>query len=352
MTRAASLIRPGLVAALSLAVPLLGCDTAAPTDENADQIAADIEADTGNLDTSDEAPMFGDPLLFSDEGLDDVETDIDDSIAGDAEVVAMRDAADSSDAAAAYDVLVAWGHADFTRDFGEPRDWSGTLRVNRGAIVVRRAIRFDRGDAILPRDDRTAVSFHSVTGPHHDGLRLLVLDPDPTSDQPLTLSYELGDVTHDVAIDTLLDGPESVDVDDLGNRVVAVAERHRLDPCARGFMRGRWRQVRQHFGVLRGRIASADGELTGHMRGIYGVRRDGSHVFFGKAIGTDGSFRGLFAGRYRAGRFAGRWLNREGEFGVLGGAYRESATDARVGGHFIGRWAETSCNMPIDPDAP
>lgn len=331
----------------ALALPAAACDPI--SDEDPEILAADVESDLGGLDMEDEAPEFGDPALFADEGLADLETDIDDPIAAEAEVVAMREAPD----AAAYDVVVAWGHADFTRDFEEPRDWSGTLRVNRGAIVARRAIRFDARDEILPRTDRTAVSFRSVTGPHHDGLRLLILDPSPGADEPLTLSYEDdGGAAHSIEIDRLLDGPESREVDDLGNRVIAAAHRRRVDVCDHGFMRGRWRQVRRNLGVLRGRLASAEGEPIGHMRGLYGERRDGSRVFFGKAIGLDGRFRGIFAGTYRDGRFAGRWLTRSGEHGVLGGAYRESRPEGRVGGHFLGRWAETSCSDRIRADLP
>jgi hypothetical protein len=81
------------------------------------------------------------------------------------------------------------------------------------------------------------------------------------------------------------------------------------------------------------------------VRGLFGVRASGEQVFFGKYIDLDGHFRGLFAGRYGDGRFAGKWIDRDlDDHGVLGGAYRETTDGA---GHFLGRWAETSCNLPI-----
>jgi hypothetical protein len=74
-------------------------------------------------------------------------------------------------------------------------------------------------------------------------------------------------------------------------------------------------------------------------------------VFFGKYINLDGEFRGLFAGRYESGFFRGRWLTSAGEFGALGGRYRESIPGPEVGGHFLGRWRERSCAVSIDSGA-
>jgi hypothetical protein len=87
------------------------------------------------------------------------------------------------------------------------------------------------------------------------------------------------------------------------------------------------------------------------MRGIYGVRSTGERVFFGKYINLEGKFRGIYAGRYGDGHFAGRWLHRSGDKGALGGLYRETIPGPEVGGHFLGRWAETTCDVPVDPGA-
>lgn len=342
-----TLFRSGLVAVFALTA---ACD-GAPADEDADVIADGIEQDNGGLDMEDEDPEFGDPLLFSDEGLDDAETDITDVAADDVSLMA------AADTAAVYDVVVMWGQADFNRDFEGLRDWSGEFRVNRGAIGVRRAIRFEGPtDAVVrDREDLQGVRFTSVTGPHHDGLRLVIVDPDPTNADRLELIYRDDDGEHRIDVEALRDAPESREVDDRGNRIVAAARRRRAanaDPCDTGFMRGRWRQVARNYGVLRGRIADSDGNLTGHMRGVYGVRRDGSRVFFGKAIGLDGRFRGIYAGTYRNGAFAGRWLTRSGERGVLGGHYRESLPGRARGGFYLGRWAEKTCNSRIPRDLP
>ena len=128
--------------------------------------------------------------------------------------------------------------------------------------------------------------------------------------------------------------------------MVAAAMARPLDLCERGFLRGRWQQVEEGRGRFIGRVLSDDGDSVGHVRGIYGRRESGEQVFFGKFINLQGEFRGIFKGEYGEGRFRGRWLHRSGDHGVLGGAYREG--DAADGaGHFVGRWAETRCNLDI-----
>lgn len=121
------------------------------------------------------------------------------------------------------------------------------------------------------------------------------------------------------------------------------------ESCARGFLRGRWHKVAPHRGRLLGQVRDSDGETIGRMRGVYGQRRNGNKVFFGKYITEEGGFRGLFAGRYQEGHFRGVWLNREGEVGALGGAYRDIPRDGRIGGHYLGRWASSSCIIDVRP---
>jgi hypothetical protein len=335
-----TLFRSGLAAALTLT--LAACDGASALDEDPEVIADDIEQANGGLDMEDEAPLFGDEQLFIDEELTDVETDL-----GDATLDTAIADLEATDGAQVYDVLLLVGHGDYSRD-AEERDWDGEIEVNRGAVRVRRGIRFDREtDRVEPRDrdDLRRLRFRVRTRRQHAGLRLRVVDTDPTATDRFEIIYRDDRGEHRIDVDRLRERPETRDVDDRGHRIVATARRRRAanaDPCDSGFLRGRWRQVAANYGVLRARISNGD-ELTGHMRGVYGERRDGSKVFFGKAIGFDGRFRGIFAGTYGNGSFTGRWLTRSGEYGVLGGLYRRSDRGTR-GGHLIGRWAEFSCD--------
>jgi hypothetical protein len=222
--------------------------------------------------------------------------------------------------------------------------------VNRGALRVRRRIAFEEatGDRLETRTDRRSVAFRSSTLPASDGLRVTIIDPTPLDPEPLRLDYsdDNGSI-FSVDLADLLAAPSSVDVDDRGNRIVVVAMPERDENCRSGFMGGRWHQVVRHGGRLLGRVHNAQGEPLGHMRGVYGERANGNKVFFGKYIGSDGRFKGIFAGRYREGHFRGRWMTRAGDIGALGGRYRETAPGPEIAGHFAGRWAETSCNIDV-----
>ncbi len=337
---------------LALAVAAAGaCTTEGDPIDDTDNIESQLELDDGGFDEADELPAFGMEDVFTEAGELDVDVTVTDELETDADVAAMMEAPD----AAVYRVGIVWGQLprdpDAREDGETPRNWSGTIRINRGAMLVRSTIRFEGPtDALLPRTSPRAVSFTSATLPGHDGLRLAIIDPEPFADTPLVISYETADgELYATPVAALLDGPVVVDVDDLGNRVAGVAMRRPVDVCEHGFLGGRWHKVGPHFGIFIGRVTSARGELKGHMRGIYGVRRSGEKVFFGKYIGRGGESRGLFKGHYDEGHFAGRWLSRGGERGRLGGHYRESIPGPRTGGHFLGRWAETTCDIEVGP---
>jgi len=316
-------------------------------DDDVDEVASSLELDNGGLDTEDEAPMFG---LEDDFAAADVERGAayTDTMSEDSETVAMR----AIEGALRARLVLVWGQLPPDRAPEESaRDWSGRLRLNRGAIVVRRTIGFEEAtDRVTPRTDRAEVAFASVTRPFADGLVLELIDPDPTSAEALTLTYERdAGGSHVLAVTDLLAGPVVREVDDDGNRIAATLVRDQ-DSCDHGFGRGRWRALRDGLGRLMGEIADEDGTPIGHLRGIWGERRNGEQAFFGKYIATDGSFRGIFAGHYREGEMHGRWLSRDGDTGRLDGGYRESAPGAEVGGGFLLRWSETSCAQDITED--
>jgi hypothetical protein len=332
---------PALLAC-SLVAVAGGC-TDTPEDE-ADQIVSAIELENGGLDTEDEAPSFGEVDAFANAAIENTAV-VTDTMETDTEVVALRDRTDVQ----RLRVAAIWGRMPPSREDLAPHDWSGTIQVSRGAVVVRHRIGFEEAtDRLLPRDTRTAIAFQSVTGPFVDGLILEVLaDADLGG---ITLSYVPGSgTTVEVRLADLLAGPVTRDFGD-GNRLVVTALRGDRDACDHGFMRGRWHALRDNLGGFRGIVTDADGAPIGHMRGIYGTRRNGEQVFFGKYINNEGQFRGIFAGHYRDGNFVGRWITRAGEHGRLGGHYRESLPGPEVGGVYVGRWAETSCAADLPAD--
>ncbi|HTE50564.1 MAG TPA: hypothetical protein VK698_06835 [Kofleriaceae bacterium] len=341
---------PSLFLCASLAGSLGACSASDADDDassaDADEIAAALELDNGGFTMDDEAPQFGDEDGFAAAELED-ETDFDDPMDRDPAVDADRSAPD----AAIYHAAVLWGQMPADLDAEVAFDWSGTLSINRGAMIIRRVVAFeDETDAVDPRTDRRTIHFTSVTRPHADGFRLTIVDPQPESADPLVLTYTPDTGTpYSVEMTALLDGPQSDEVDELGNRLVAVAMREPVDVCETGFLRGRWHRVRDGRGRFLGEVTNADGDPVGHLRGVYGQRRAGEKVFFGKFIDRTGRFRGLLGGNYGDGHFRGRWLDRgDPERGVLAGEYRENEAARGIGGHFLGRWAEKSCDIELE----
>lgn len=331
-----------LTAATSLAFAACTSDYDAGDFQDPAVVESELELENGGLTMDDDAPMFGQEGMYADLDLADAITITDPM--DDAEMAAMMDAPD----AAIYSAVIQWGQ--IPGDFSETdaRVWSGSITITRGAMAVR-ARRLERAtDRILPRTDRRRVDFTSVTRPHRDGLRLRIVDPRPGDAERLRLRYEGNDGTvFERDLEDLVRDPDGEDVDDRGNRIVAVAQRRPVDVCDYGYLHGRWHKVAANYGIMLGAVSNDDGDVIGHVRGLFGARRNGNRVFFGKFIDRAGRFRGIFRGEFDNGKFKGRWLTRNGDHGALGGAFRDHVPGPRAAGHFLGRWAETSCNLRV-----
>ena len=321
---------------LLAALPAVACttnDNSMPT--NADEVTSAIEKSNGGFDTADEAPLFDDDATFEAAAIEA------DSTESDAMTPAVADM-ERLPGVRVRNVVMLWGQLPLDPTQTGVRDWSGRLELNRGGMRIARKIAFEalQGDRILPRTDRAIIDFVSHTRPAADGLVLTIADPAPGTG-PLTLTYTPADgsAAHTLELRDLADGPVVADVGD-GNKII-VSARDR-DPCDHGFMRGRWRALKEGFGVYLGVVADDDGNPIGHVRGIWGVKRDGSHAFFGKYIDRDGKFRGILAGTWDDQHFDGRWIVRSGDHGQVHGIYFRH--DTLRGGGFLARWGETSCS--------
>jgi len=336
-----------LLVVATLGIPLaLGCQDTMDDFDSA-EVESALEKENGGYDMENEKKEFGTEQLFTAAEEGEEESEVSDAIEDTDEVREMRDRPD----AALFHTTIMWGQFPSNFELETPRTWDGTLSVNRGAIVVRSVIRFEgESDELIPRDDRKVVAFRSTTLPHRDGLRVTIIDPTPQSDEPLTLSYtdRDGNVVLSTAVRNLVEARKSVVVDDLNNRIVALSIPEPGDLCQSGFIGGKWHKITERFGIFVGKVKNSRGVTAGHMRGIYGQRLNGNKVFFGKYINLEGEFKGIFRGTYSEGHFSGKWINRNGEVGVLGGQYRQSDRVSGLGGHYLGRWMETSCNLPID----
>lgn len=327
-------MRAQLPLALLLAASATACVDRADSTED---VANALEQENGGLDTTDEAPLFDAEEAFTAAAIE-ADSAVADEMASDPAITALArpPAGVNVDA---KDLVIVWGRFPADRDATTGRDWSGELKLSRGGMLIRRRIAFEQAtDRVLPRTSRDAISFTSVTRPAADGLALTVFDPQPGT--PLTLTYTpVTGAAHSIDLAQLATGPIVVDVGD-GNRILISGQR-RSDSCEHGFLRGRWRALSPKLNGYLGVVTNADGEPVGHIRGIAGERRTGEVVMFGKFIDREGHFKGLVKGTYENGHFAARWLDRQGDHGVLGGVYFPGATEH--GGGFLGRWAESTC---------
>ncbi len=343
------------ITTISLVLFLVGCGDNAPNDAlNSDPTdeEIDLNAEFGGYDTNDESPAFGDDDMMKNE---DDGVDAQDAMDEDPEVISIG-AAVTTDV---YVVRLAWGLLEGDSSNTAVTDWSGSISVDQGAVVVERLLRFEKDDHIVrPRVDRTVIDLVSTTIPHWDGLLITVLDPiDDTLDAvENVLHISLGDFEISYTTLQLVELEEIHDVDLLGNQFSVNAFLVDEFPCGRGFLAGEWRHTNEFGGDFRGRWTTYTGLGRGNLKGRWGVNEEGVKVFFGKYINLNGEFRGLLRGHWGHGEsrgcgwLRGAWHGNEEIKGLLRGVWKhewhgpveESANSVaeRKGGFFHGRWFE------------
>lgn len=339
------LIGPSSTIALAiLMTSILGCGAQGASPASSEAYEVDLDQENGGLSLDDESPKFGDGQ-FNDLQIE-VESDGEDALSKDAEIVAMEASPD----AAKFAAWLAWGQPHFDKAVAAPMVWDGEFRLNRGALLVRRTLRFEpKTDELLPRAEKAVVAFKSTTKPHHDGLLIRVIDPTPSAAEPLTLAYDSNDgkIKAQAELKAMMQAPAQLYADDAGNRMVAQSISAANDACKRGMIGGVWFQSsgkREHGRIL-GVARNALGVRIGHLRGVSGSTKNKEDRFVMKLIDNDGKFLGLLSGTYAdadQNRFTGVWKTRAGEVGVVSGAYRKS-DGRRSHGQFLGQYAENAC---------
>ena len=372
--------------AMAMAIALAGCadssDPAVTSEvgiDDYDQI--DMNAEYGGLTATDEDDAFGDPSLMM-AGLDDDADEVNDPLLEDPaiaeQVAALRAAGQQPGDPSDPDrprftfLRVKWGmlrgSADSSGndndDVGALLDWTGQIRVDRGIVIIRRVIRFERpfDHIVRPRLDPQTVAFISHTGPHFDGLVLEIIEPPPGEQddpvEPNYLRFETGPLTQTFLVAELPELDEVFEVAPVGNGVhfngFSLAE---LNACPVGFLSGRWAPLTPEEaaidmngvrGRFRGRWLARHGHLRGYMRGAYGINAEGTRVFFGKYIDRLGRFRGFLRGTWEPSAEENSWASFHGEWatasGQIDGFLRGRAYHLPVtpGGFYEGRWA-TDC---------
>ncbi len=332
---------------LFLVVPVLvgfllaGCSsTTEPQDTT-----ANLE-DFGSYTTAKEEPSFGDPYI---EALMDVESSVDDPVA----LSPVVDSIENQERTAAYCFRMVWGNLEGDSGVTEPTNWSGTLTISRGAIIVTKTIRFEPGqDYLLPRHNDSGIylpeklRWVSKTVGGIDGIATRLLIPPSITDDIVTVTYESAQLTITFDISALEDLDTLISI---GSGNAISFEATRCEPSTnvarRGHLIGRWSRNLHGEGVFSGAWMTSTGRVIGSVRGNWGVDSTGAHIFVGKYIDRDGNFRGFVKGLWRIrgtgvmawGQFRGRIFNADREpIGVLKGHFKKS--DTRRGGYFAGQW--------------
>lgn len=353
---------PVLLLAVMLVWLLPGCNS--PTEDTAvdDELmtreqVVDFDDEYGGFNFGDEAAAFDDPYLV-DNYAPETDAEYDDPIERDPVVAELT----RCQRPRTY-LMITWGNleADTTIDFGT--DWSGSLSAENGVICLKRTIRFDQEDQILPRTSRDLLEWKSWTKPHFDGIlvelhKVIKTDTlrEPTSLDadyvaPMSITFDTPPLTVTINEEDLKDLHRVVKVDEAGNAVAFNTITVIPNRCQSGFLAGQWRNVPDRpGGKFRGKWISHNGVHMGYLRGVYGVTSSGDKMFFGKWINHKGKFRGLLVGKYGnfddepGGWFEGIWIGRNLNIeGRLGGVWKTgnyiTADNVAGGGFFRGRWA-------------
>jgi len=340
---------------LTLGLGIQGCSSLTGTDGSNsssdfyddsffDDLGFDINDANGGYDTQDEPPGFGDGSFLTMFTEDEPANDSWSQDSG------VNDMADNPSNVLSYARLL-WGQLQFNPDISDTTDWSGSIWVDSGALVVKRLIRFEpETDWIEERPLVTEIGVVSQTTVHNDGLLLQVINDEPGVGGENLLHVELGELVYSIPVDSLDGYQEIVDVDDLGNQFSLYAI-PKLD-CPNGFMGGIWVEGETDRGILRGGWFSWEGELMGYYRGHWGITEAGDSLFRGKLIDLDGNFWAMLRGHWvdhplhhGDGEYYGRWLTPVGgadsdEFeaeGPIWGFYKKGF---RRRGHMDGRWLQ------------
>lgn len=313
-------------------------ESSLPSDDSIEQALSSID-DSMSDDALDEEPAFGDETFSAAFGEDDIEDTGAADLRDEPEIVRP-----DGELVRVFHVMAVWGRIRPNDNEPITMRWNPAISVADGdAVRVRRTVRFDRFDEVLPQEARNRVNIVSATRPHVDGVILQVAITASDAEEGY-LQFAAGDMAFRYGVSELGTLNEHILTDSAGNGLMLVALDRTPDdnPCASGFLAGRWINTDAPGGVFGGRWMSEDGDVVGHLAGRYA---DGE--FRAKYIDRDGEFRGFLAGVYGDGHFSGEYYDAEGnQLGVLRGQY---TTTGSGHGLFRGAWSKDCSIDPTDP---
>ncbi len=351
-----------LLAALLLAS---GCSKS-PADDSTAATGLNLTDEFGGYTASAEKPAFGDPTLVAEATLNEGE-EYDDPILQSPGMGAVV----SDTLGGFYHLRALWGRLCLDTASTDIVDWSGSLSISDGAMIIRRTIHFELGQDYIPtRTDRQLVEWVSYTTVHNDGVMIDIHVPDTVDLAAVTLDFTTGPYTRTFALAELVALDTIVYLEDVDSNAVAFyGFQLNRRVCPHGHLMGGWGYDEDGEGVFRGTWMSRSGWVAGYLNGHFGQTDDGDQVFFGKWINRSGECEGLLRGIYgpigngdgfgngngngqgddhgnqnrrHRGWFAGDVFDAaEVPIGVMKGKYSSRAN--RANGFFAGRW-KLSCD--------
>lgn len=299
-----------------------------PTDPPA---SPDLEAPLGGFTARDEDPAFGEPDIAE---LVEAEMEFEDPIGADPEFVSLA----TDPRVRSYAVSILWGRLDRSNGespAGEQLDWSGRLRLSRGAVLLERVVDFEPADHVTDqRFNARELRWNSHEGAGHDGLRISIWNRNTLAADSIYI--ETGPFTGAWAVEDLASIDFLADIADTDQQI-AIRGVPISGELREGFAQGYWRDAGDDGpSEFAGRWMGARGEVVGFVRGIYGSTVAGERVLFGKWIDREGAFRGFLRGTWnRPPDFSGL---RSAEFEADVLAPSESGGAPTKMGRLEGRW--------------
>ncbi len=241
-------------------------------------------------------------------------------------------------------IRVLWGNLILDDDdWHNPKDYSGSITIDEGLLVIERTVRFEDYDCEIDnRVEPTLVSWRSRIGPHYDGL-VLRLEPGATDDNDNFLHLEIGTYKKVFSVTELMD-LVTLDASGYDDDQVAIASHYNV-AAGNGFVVGHWRDLPQAGGgIFKGKWETGDGALLGHELARYVPQDNGTGIVKGKYIDTTGQFMGFLYGTYedthetlQAGEFDLHWIDRDKtKLGSIEGIYFKR--DDAGYGFALGNW--------------
>ena len=291
--------------------------TTAPDPSGSEEL--NLEDEFGGYSATDELPSFDDDVVAD---VANENREVDDNVASDPETSRVE----GEDGTRVFAMTLRWGHFGGTPELGgaDKLDWSGSIRTTgESRIVLLNVVSFEPGDgAVLPRQDPQLLEWTSSIANGHDGIRIVVLQPNEVGAGGDSLYLDTTLFDGAFALDDLVDYDNMLDVGEAGldMRFQSIETEDVGDVNTfQGWVDGRWRWSEdQERGTFHGVWVNPRAGAIGHVRGHFGTNKAGENVFFGKYIDRAGQFQGFLRGSFTLaegdlatgrGRFQGNWFS-------------------------------------------